>query len=207
MPRTFTYIRAPPASWVQSDKRGGRHSIEEGFGVPDRRIDDANVNDKAPPHPLCVQRRRLVFVVLLHTFTLYPGSTSARHVSRQRTPTSRPERNTSKCLYCRSRREPPSDPGLQRYGIGPIISNAAFHYALENSPYSRDPKYVDMILFPSDALLSGLHRYIQAVMRSYIEVKEARGRSKQEIAWKLEILEREVRNPSRIIFTSHQLDV
>lgn len=30
-------------------------------------------------------------------------------------------------------------------------------------------------------------------MRSYIEVKEARGRSKQEIAWKLELLEREVR--------------
>lgn len=37
-----------------------------------------------------------------------------------------------------------------------------------------------------------LLRYVQAVMRSYIEVKEARGRSKQEIAWKLEILEREV---------------
>lgn len=30
-------------------------------------------------------------------------------------------------------------------------------------------------------------------MRSYIEVKEARRRSKQDIAWKLEILEREVR--------------
>lgn len=36
-----------------------------------------------------------------------------------------------------------------------------------------------------------LDRYILAVMRSYIEVKEARGRTKQEIGWKLEILERE----------------
>lgn len=28
----------------------------------------------------------------------------------------------------------------QRYRIGPIISNGAFHYALETSPYARDPK-------------------------------------------------------------------
>lgn len=31
-------------------------------------------------------------------------------------------------------------------------------------------------------------------MGSYIDVKEARGRSKQEIGWKLELLEREVRH-------------
>lgn len=36
-------------------------------------------------------------------------------------------------------------------------------------------------------------RYVKEVIRSYINCKEAHGRTKQEIDWKLEILELEVR--------------
>jgi hypothetical protein len=35
-------------------------------------------------------------------------------------------------------------------------------------------------------------RYVKAVIRSYIEVKQARGRTGQQIGWKLLLLEREV---------------
>lgn len=42
-----------------------------------------------------------------------------------------------------------------------------------------------------DQVLELTRRYVKAVIRSYIEVKQARGRTAQQIGWKLELLERE----------------
>jgi len=53
---------------------------------------------------------------------------------------------------------------------------------------SRNPEYACPPVFVSRLIF----RYVKAVIRSYIEVKQARGRTGQQISWKLELLEREV---------------
>ena len=55
---------------------------------------------------------------------------------------------------------------------------------------SRNPEYALSTCSRVKANL--ILRYVKAVIRSYIEVKQARGRTGQQISWKLELLEREV---------------
>ncbi|WVF68472.1 hypothetical protein IAT40_003239 [Kwoniella sp. CBS 6097] len=60
-----------------------------------------------------------------------------------------------------------------QYGIGPMLTQSNVVYALCNTRYASDPEYV------------------KAVLRSYVYFKVERHKTKGEIAYKLEMLERE----------------
>ncbi|KAI9638977.1 uncharacterized protein MKK02DRAFT_42007 [Dioszegia hungarica] len=60
-----------------------------------------------------------------------------------------------------------------RYNVEPMVSNASVHWALLHR-YARDPEYV------------------KAVIRSYIEVKKARGRLTNDISMKLNYIEQDL---------------
>ncbi|WVQ96019.1 hypothetical protein IAU59_003119 [Kwoniella sp. CBS 9459] len=60
-----------------------------------------------------------------------------------------------------------------QYGIGPMLTQSSVVHALWNTRYSADPEYV------------------KAVLRSYVYFKAERHKTKAEISYKLEMLERE----------------
>ncbi|OCF43858.1 hypothetical protein I317_02301 [Kwoniella heveanensis CBS 569] len=61
-----------------------------------------------------------------------------------------------------------------QYGIGPMLTQSNVIYALCNTRYTSDPEYV------------------KAVLRSYVYFKVERHKTKGEISYKLELLEREL---------------
>ncbi|WWC65770.1 uncharacterized protein I303_108392 [Kwoniella dejecticola CBS 10117] len=61
----------------------------------------------------------------------------------------------------------------QRYNLGPMLTSSNVYWALGNRGYTTDPEYV------------------KAVIRNYVHFKAQRGKSKFELGYKLEVLERE----------------